>query len=180
MYNIDNVLLLIPIYAFFYRYFKIVGLGDASKWKSALLNFGQRRPEPLSLTQLSNALGETDTIPVHAQFQLLSAIPNFHKWTYRKNTGVKKEQYFSPSGISPRNLMIQGFEEALEDGESVLFLKKIIVLVLKKVYSIKFIPSQDRRTSSKVILLESRFNKTKTGKVKSHLFKKEFRVLDIT
>ncbi|XP_066914875.1 uncharacterized protein [Clytia hemisphaerica] len=134
------------------EFYKMVGLGDSRQWKTELLNYKMSTSitsEKSAILQSLQTFGQIENLPIECQFQIISSLPNYHKWAYRKNTGVKKEQYFAPNGLSPRNLMIQSFDNALEDEDVVISMKKIIFLILKNAFNIKYIPSGSYKKRTK-------------------------------
>ena len=44
-----------------------------------------------------------ENLNLSKQCTLLSAFPNYHHWTSKKNHGVKKDEYFITKRRSPRN-----------------------------------------------------------------------------
>lgn len=123
----------------------MVGLGDSRQWKTELLNYKMSTSitsEKSAILQSLQTFGQIENLPIECQFQIISSLPNYHKWAYRKNTSVKKKQYFAPNGLSPRNLMIQSFDDAP--------MKKIIFLKLKNAFNIKYIPSGSYKKRTKV------------------------------
>ena len=43
------------------------------------------------------------------QFEILSSLPNFHRWNVLRSHGVKMDEYFINNGNSPRNNLVRNF-----------------------------------------------------------------------
>ena len=43
------------------------------------------------------------------QFEIVSSLPNFHRWNVLKSHGVKMDEYFINNGNFPRNRLMKNF-----------------------------------------------------------------------
>ena len=52
---------------------------------------------------------DKDILDLMDQFEILSSLPNFHRWNVLKSHGVKMAEYFINNGNSPRNRLMRNF-----------------------------------------------------------------------
>ena len=50
---------------------------------------------------------DKDIFDLKNQFDILSSLPNFHRWNVLKFHGVKMDEYFINNGNSPRNRLMR-------------------------------------------------------------------------
>ena len=155
--SVRYVALIIDLLYFllFLRCFKLVGLDDAKTWNTDLLNlsFSQTANQCDTLSKIVSKYHHMDEIPLDLQFEVLSCIPNTHNWVYKKKSGVKMFNYFWSHGISPRNLILQNFDETLKNEDSFHYVKRILLLTILEKYKIEYIPARVSKNDSKVNLI---------------------------
>ena len=139
------------------RYFKIDGIGDTTLWETAIKNYGFEKSseQPVSLDSITSNIPQGN-LSLSEQCTLLSALPNYHQWTSKKNHGVKKDEYFIEKGRSPRNkamslaILAKNFQDLSEENEYfTVNIMTIVKLVLEKNYHVDSIPEITKRSSKK-------------------------------
>ena len=115
------------------------GLGPVDLWDQAVNSYvlnSVANPQN-TLEQCVNSFGDED-LSLQDQFKVLSVLPNYHRWQAKKNSGVKKEDYFMSYGKSPRNRIMRLLYMATEDVDQIEHLSQarfdILKLVKKKQY----------------------------------------------
>ena len=106
------------------RYFKIDGIGDTTLWETAIKNYGFEKSseQPVSLDSITSNIPQGN-LSLSEQCTLLSAFPNYHHWTSKKNHAVKKDEYFIEKGRSPRNkamslaILAKNFQDLSDESE---------------------------------------------------------------
>ena len=58
---------------------------------------------PPTIPQIFNKYKDIESLSLKEQYHILSVCPNYHHWCTTKKHGLKKEEYFIPTGQSPRN-----------------------------------------------------------------------------
>lgn len=138
-----------------FRFFKFQGLGSRDEWFAAAQKYFIDRPEE-SVLKIHNLIDvcSMDELSLCHQFEILSAIPNYHHWGSSSNSGVKMHQYFVPMGKSPRNLILGELEKMLHSEEHFIFLKN----VMKHIISRRYIVQVPKVKTRKVRLVNKRNN----------------------
>ena len=89
------------------RYCNSLGIGAADEWGKIINKFIVNHDLTYSTTiQYVVENIEISQITLTQQFQVISALPNFHHWMADRDNGVKKDGYFFDKGKSPRHLVI--------------------------------------------------------------------------
>ena len=141
------------------RYFKIDGIGDTTLWEKAIKNYGlnyeKSSEQPVSLDSITRNIPQGN-LSLSEQCTLLSAFRNYHHWTSKKNHGVKKDEYITEKGRSPRNkamslaILAKNFQDLSEVNEYfTVNIMTIVKLVLEKNYHVDSIPEITKRSSKK-------------------------------
>ena len=89
------------------RYFNSLGIGAADEWGKSINEFivNHNLTYSTSIQYVVENI-ESSQITLTQQFQVISALPNFHHWMADRDNGVKNNGYFFDQGKSPRHLII--------------------------------------------------------------------------
>ena len=84
------------------------GLGQSSDWDNAIKTHMMENRQSTETFDVLNSVYDNRTdLTLQEQFHVLSFLPNYHHWKAKPNHGVKMEEYFIPTGKSPRNEVIK-------------------------------------------------------------------------
>ena len=93
---------------------------------------------------------ERDSLSLNEQCEVLSYLPNFHRWNSLKSHGVKMNEYFIKKGKSPRNRLINNFCCTCDSSEESQNERLMIIrCILKKVFISVNIPQIQRPLTKK-------------------------------
>ena len=93
----------------------------------------------LTLSNIHSMYGEKDDLTMDQQFEIISALPNYHHWASRSSSGVKMFDYFHPVGNSPRNLILGAIEDRKKLNTFTLA-KNVVTFVYNNQYYIEIVP----------------------------------------
>ena len=63
----------------------------------------------MTLENIYSKQKDKDILELMDQFEILSSLPNFHRWNALRSHGVKMDEYFINNGNSPRNNLVRNF-----------------------------------------------------------------------
>ncbi|XP_066918896.1 uncharacterized protein [Clytia hemisphaerica] len=132
-------------------YFKVVGWQDEKTVERLIFDFitNHQKEHQVSVDSVQSIYGDMEELTIEQQFQILSSLPNYHHWASRIQTGVKMDQYFLPSGNSPRNLILGSIQDHLDGSPgSYKFIKNVLIFVLNNQYHIETVPKACNKKAS--------------------------------
>ena len=91
---------------------------------------------------------DTSPLGLEIQFDLLGCIPNFHRWQLRRESGLKKEQYFVNNGRSPRNQIISSLTQSHTDSNAVC--AAILLQVIENKFALPVFEHTSEHTAKKI------------------------------
>ena len=125
--------------------------------ETSIKNYGFEKSseQPVLLDSITSNIPQ-ENLNLSEQCTLLSAFPNYHHWSSKKNHGVKKDEYFITKGRSPRNkvmslaILANNFQDLLEENEYfTVIIRTIVKLVLEKNFHVDSIPEITKKSTKK-------------------------------
>ena len=103
----------------YFRFFQCDGLGSVERWEKCINDFAVENSvkEYLTLEKCVDIYKTSVTLSIVDQFQVISTLPNFHRWNVQKTHGVKMDEYFIKSSRSPRNRILKNYLNSVAVGD---------------------------------------------------------------
>ena len=102
----------------YFRFFQLDVLGSVSLWQNKISNhvIDRRRSHiNVSLENVYSKYKDKEILDLKDQFEILSSLPNVHRWNVLKSHDVKMDGYFINNGNSPRIRLKRNFLTVFED-----------------------------------------------------------------